>query len=144
AAKHVLGASERGDARRELTAGKRFDDCERTLGLLQRLEDDAFERVVVLGEDEIAEPLSDLGDDGCQLALDIAFVGAAHGQLCLDLRVMRPETELGAAVRHQRLYAFEQRIDVALAKTVRVEAFEADRRLRTALREQARDNLLLK
>ena len=67
------------------------------------LEDHAFERVVVLGQDEVAEPLAHLGHDRRELRADVVLVGAAHGQLGLDLRVMGAEAELGAAVRHQIL-----------------------------------------
>ena len=90
---------------------------------------DAFERVVVLGQDEIAEPLADLGDDRRELPLDIGLVGAAHGQLGLDLRVMRAEAELGAAVRHQLLDPLQQLIDMRLAEPVGMKALQPDRGL---------------
>src|SRR5262249_15500224 len=122
AAEDALGAWHGRDARRDLAAGEHFDDGERAALAAQRVEDDAFERVVVLGEDKIAEPLADLGNDRNQLCFDVDRVGAAHRQLGLDLRVMRAKAELRAAVGHQRLDPLQQLVDVAFAKPVRMKA----------------------
>src|SRR4051794_24180714 len=54
AAEHGLGPRQRRDAGSNLAAGKGFDDRERTAAVAQRLQNDAFERVVVLGHYEIA------------------------------------------------------------------------------------------
>ena len=97
--------------------------------LAQRLQDHAFERVVVLGQDEIAEPLAHLGDDRRELALDVGLVGAAHGQLGLDLRVMGAEAELDAAVRHQFLDPGQQLVDMRLAEPIGMKALQLDRGL---------------
>jgi hypothetical protein len=55
----------------------------------------------VLAEDEIAETLAHFCLDRCQLLLDLVHVGAADGQLGLDLRIMGAEAELDAAVEYQ-------------------------------------------
>ena len=72
AAKHGLGARQRRDAGGDLAAGEGLDNRQRAAAVAQRLQDHAFERVVVLGHDEIAEPLPHLGDDRAELALDVA------------------------------------------------------------------------
>src|SRR5712691_11729066 len=99
----MLGAGQRRDTLRYAAAGEHLNDRQRAILRAQLLQDHAFERVVVLGQDEIAEPLPDLGDDRRELRLDVGVIGAAHGHLGLDLRVMGAEAELSTAVWYQRL-----------------------------------------
>src|SRR5260370_989385 len=112
----------RGGAPRCRAGGKGLDRRHGPAALAKRFEDDAFETVVIFRQDEVAEPLPDFGDDRRQLRLDIARVGAADRHLCLDLRVMRPKAELGAAVRHQRLDPGQHLVDMAFAKPVGMKA----------------------
>jgi hypothetical protein len=60
----------------------------------------ALQRLLVLAQDEVAQALAYLALDRRQLAPHVVHVGAAHGQLGLELRVVGAETELHAAVRH--------------------------------------------
>ena len=124
-------------------AGERLDHRQRGLPARQLLQDHALERLIVLGQDEVAEPLAHLLLDRRELAPDVVHVGAAHGELGLELRVVGAEAELHAPVGHQRLHAREQAVDVRFADPVGVEALQEARRLPAALREQARDDLLL-
>ena len=64
-----------------------------------------------------------------QLAADVVHVGAAHGQLGFELRVVGPEAELQAPVGHERLQPREQGVGVRFSDPVRVEALEEARRL---------------
>ena len=94
-------------------------------------------------EDEVAEALAHLALDRRELLADVVHVGAAHGQLGLELRIVRAEAELHAAVRHHLLHAGEERVHVRLAEPVGVEPLEMDHRLHAALGEDPRDHLLL-
>ena len=67
---------------------------------------------------------------------------AAHRELGLELRIVRAEAELHAAVGRERGDAREQRVGVRFADAVRMEALEIHRGLHAALREDARDDLL--
>ena len=59
----------------------------------------AFQRLVVLGDDEVAEPLAHLRLDRRQARYEVGLVGAAHGELGLELGIVRLEAELDVAVR---------------------------------------------
>src|SRR5215831_5761889 len=85
-------------------------------------EDDALQRLLVFGQDEVAEPLPHFALDRLELLPDVVQIGAPHGQLGLELRIVSAEAELHAAVRHQGWDAGEERVDVGLAEAVRVEA----------------------
>src|SRR5438445_632460 len=61
AAKRLLGAGQVGHPGGDLTAGERLDDAQRGLAARQLGEDHALQRLVVLGQDEVAEPLAHLG-----------------------------------------------------------------------------------
>jgi hypothetical protein len=113
------------------------------LAARQLREHHALERLVVLREDEVAEALAHLALDRRELLADVVHVGAAHGQLGLELRIVRAEAELHAAVRHHLLHAGEERVHVRLAEPVGVEPLEVDHRLHAALGEDPRDHLLL-
>src|SRR3989440_8438279 len=143
AAEHLLGARQVGEARSDLAAREHLDDRQRRLSPGQLREHHALERLVVLGQDEVAQPLADLLLDRSQLLPHVVHVAAARGQLGLQLRVVGAEAELHAAVGHERLDTGEQRVDVGLAEAVGVEALELDRRLQPTLGEQPRDDLLL-
>ena len=77
-----------------------------------------------------------------QLALDVVLVGAAHGQLGLDLRVVGAEAELDAAVGHQVLDPGEQLVDMQFAEPIGMEPLQVDHTRASAARQQARDDLL--
>src|SRR5438105_632345 len=62
-------------------------------------------------------------------------LGAAHRHLGFDLRIMRAKAELGAAVRHQRFDALQQRIDMRLAEPIGMKALQPDRARRPAARQ---------
>ena len=66
------------------------------------LQDDALERLVVLGEDEVAEALAHFRSTGASFRQISSMSRAAHGELGLELRVVRAEAELHAAVRRER------------------------------------------
>src|SRR5260221_11073313 len=89
----------------------------------------------------MAEPLAHFRLDGTELSLDVGHVGAAHGELGLELRIMGAEAELDAAVGNQILDPGEQRVDMALAGSVGMEALQVDRCLDAAALEEARDDL---
>ena len=99
--------------------------------------------LIVLAQDEVAEPLAHLPLDRLELRPDVVHVGAAHGQLGLELRVVSPEPELHAAIGHDCVDPRQQSVDVRFAEPVGVEALQEDRRLLATLGEQARDDLLL-
>ena len=132
-----------GEARGDLAAREHFDDRQRRLSLGQLGEHDALERLIVLGHDEVAQPLADFLLDRGQFLPNVVQVAAARGQLGLELRVVGAEAQLHAAVGHERLDTGEQRVDVGLAEAIGVKALELDRRLQPALGEQPRDDLLL-
>src|SRR5437870_1634532 len=142
-AEDALRSRQVGDARGDLPAREGLHDGERGLATRELGQNDAFERLVVLGQDEVAEPLADLLLDGGELPLDLVHVGPTHGQLGLELRVVGAEAQLHAAVGHQLLHAGEQRVHVRFAEAVGVEALQVDGGLETALREEPRDDLLL-
>ena len=139
----LLRPRQMADARGDLPARERLDDRQRRPAVRQLREHDALERLVVLRQDEVAEALAHLLLDRRELPADVVHVGAAHRQLGLELRVVRAEAELHAAVRHQLLHAGEQRVDVRLAEPVGVEPLQVDHRLHAALGEEPRDDLLL-
>src|SRR2546430_15350501 len=143
AAKDLLGARQVGDARGDLTPGERLHDRERALAGRERAEDDALQRVIVLGQDEVAEPLAHFPLDRLRLLSNVAPIRAAPGQLGLELRLVGAEAELHAAVGHERVHAGEERIDVRFAEPGRIAAAEVDRRREPAARQQPRDHLLL-
>ena len=58
--------------------------------------------------------------------MHIVRVGAAHRELGLKLRVVRPEAQLNAAVGHQVFQARQQRVDVGFAEAIGVKALEID------------------
>ena len=122
--------------------GERLDDRQGGVALLKLLQHDAFERAIVFGQDEIAEALAHLLLDRRELRADVVHVAAAHRELGLELRVVRAEAELHAAVGRERLDAGEQRVGVRLADAVGMEALQIDRRLDAAFREQPRNDLL--
>src|SRR5258707_2504677 len=64
------------------------DHCQRAAAGGERIEHDPFERLIVLAEDEVAEAPAHLGLPRSELAPDLLHIGAAHGQLCLDLRIV--------------------------------------------------------
>ena len=131
------------DAGGDLTAREHLDDSERCLTSRELCQHDAFQRLVIFTEDEVAEPLAYLTLHQIELAPDVVHVGTASGQLGLELRIVGAEAELHASVRHERFHSREQRIDVRFAEAVRVKPFQVDDRLQAALGEEARDDLLL-
>src|SRR5882724_5779599 len=88
-------------------------------------------------------PLVNLSLHHLELAPDVVHVGAAGGQLGLELRIVGAEAELHASVRYERLHPREERVDVRFAEAVRVEPLQVNDRLQAALGEEARDDLLL-
>src|SRR5579875_2051062 len=105
-------ASRRAAAGGDLPAGIGLDEGKRALPRGQRRQHDPLHRLLVLGEDEIAEPPADLGLDRAMLAGDLLGIGAAYREFGLDLRIMGAEAELEAAVRHQRRDPGEQLVDM--------------------------------
>ncbi len=99
-------------ARGDLAAGERLDDGQRALPARQLAQHDALQRLVVLGQDEVAQALADLALDRRQLRADVAHVRSANGQLGLELRVVGAEAQLHGAVGHQLLDSGQQRVDV--------------------------------
>src|SRR5271169_2060224 len=71
AAEYLLGAGKMGDAGGDLAGGEGFDDRQRTLTGRESRQHDAFERLIVLAEDEVAEPPSHLRLDRRELLLDL-------------------------------------------------------------------------
>src|SRR5215472_6192553 len=125
----------------DLPAGKGLDDCERALLRGECLEHNAFQALVVLGDDEVTETPPHFRLHRRKLYLDVAQVGAPYRELGFDLRVMRAEAELDAAVRDQFLDSGEQLVDMRFAETIGMKALQMDRRWRAATREHARDDL---
>ena len=132
-----------GDARGDLSARERLDDRQRALTARELPQDDALQRLIVFRQDEVTEPLAHFPLDRRELPPHVVHVGATHGQLGLELRIVGPEAELHASVGHQLFDASQQRVDVRLAEPIRVEALQEDRRLQAALRQEPRDDLLL-
>jgi hypothetical protein len=130
-----------GETGGDLAAREHLHDGERRLTTRQLREHDAFERLVVFTEDEVAETLADLPLHYLQLAPDVVHVGAAGGELGLELWVVGTEAELHAAVRHECLHSREERVHVRFAQAVRVKALQVDDGLQPALGEEARDDL---
>src|SRR4029077_17779914 len=95
-----------------------------------------------LAEDEVAEAPAHLRLHWRELCLDLVHVGAAHGELRFDLRVMGSEAELDAAGGPQPLDAGEELIDMRLAETVGMKPLQMDRRRRAAACQQSRNDLL--
>ena len=126
AAEHLLGARQMGDAGGDLAGGEGLDHRQRTLAGGECREHDAFERLVVLAEDEVAEPLAHLGLHRSELPMDLAHIGAAHGQLGLDLRVMGAKAELDAAVGDEIFDPGQQLIDMRLAEPIGMKALQVD------------------
>src|SRR5207244_5762043 len=112
------GSRKMGDAAGDLPAGEGLDDGERAPFGGERLEHDAFERLVVLAKDEVAETPPHFFLHRRQLRLDFVHIGAAYGELRLDLRIVGAEAELDAAVRHQLLDPGEQLVDMRLAEPI--------------------------
>src|SRR5215470_17896407 len=139
----LLGADLRREAGGDEAAGEGFDQGQGGPARAERLQDHALHGLVVLGKDEVAEALADLPLHRLELAPHVGHVGAAHGELGLELRVVGTEAQLEAPVGDQRLHAGEQAVHVGLAEPVGVEALEADRGLLAAPREQTGDDLLL-
>ncbi len=141
--KHLLGPGQVGDARRDLPAGERLHEGKRCVAVHELREHDALERTVVFSQDEVAEPLAHFLLDRGELPADVIHVAAAHGELGLQLRVMRAESELYAAVRRERLQSRQQAVGVRFADPVGMEALQKDRGLLAGLREQPWNDLLL-
>src|SRR6516165_2086737 len=131
-----------GDAGGDLAGSKGLDHRQRALACGECVEHDALERLVVLPKNKIAEPFAYLGLHRRQLALDLVHIGAAYGELGLDLRVVGAEAELDAAVGNELLDPGEQLVDMRLAKPVGMKALQIDRGCRAAARQEARDDLL--
>jgi hypothetical protein len=74
-----------GDAGGDLAAREHLHDGQRGLAARELREHDAFQRLVVFAQDEVAEPLADFQLDDLQLAPDVVHVGAAGGELGLEL-----------------------------------------------------------
>src|SRR5262249_51683858 len=143
AANDLLAAREVGDARGDLAARECLHGGERAVPRRQRAQDNALQRLLVFGQDEVAEPLPHFALDRLELLPDVVEIGSAHRQLGLELRIVSAEAELHAAVGHERIHPREERVDVRLAEAVRVEALEMDHRLQSALGQEPRDDLLL-
>ena len=80
--------------------------------------------------------------DRRELLLDLVHIGAAHGQLGLDLRVVGAKAELDAAVGDEVFDPGQQLIDVRLAEPVGMKALQVDCRRRAAARQEPGDDLL--
>src|SRR6266545_4859326 len=143
AAEDLLRARERHEAGGDLSAGERLDDRQRALTVRELRQNDALQRLIVLGQDEVAEAPAHFALYRDELCPDVVHIGAAHGQLGLELRVVGAEAELHAPVGHELVDAGEQRVHVRFAEPVRVESLQVDGRLHTALREEPRNDLLL-
>ena len=111
ATEDLLRPRERGDARGDRTAGERFRVASVACRRAQRVQDHALEFLIVLGQDEVAEPLAHFLLDRRELAADVFHVRAAHVELGLELRVVGPEAELEAPVRYERLHPCEHAVD---------------------------------
>src|SRR3972149_8434068 len=85
-------------ARSDLSARERLDERQRGLPVRKLRKDHTFKRAIVFRQDEIAEPFADFPLDRRELAADVIHVAAARRELGLELRVMRAEAELHAAV----------------------------------------------
>ncbi|HTE36947.1 MAG TPA: hypothetical protein VK630_10415, partial [Reyranella sp.] len=76
-AEHALGADQRRDAGGDIAAGVILADRERERAGAQLRQDHAFQRLVVLGDDEVAQPLAHLRLDRRQPHVEVGLVGAA-------------------------------------------------------------------
>src|SRR5262249_9735850 len=92
------GAAGGREPRREMPAGEHLRGRERVAAVEQVGEDHAFQRLLVLGDDEVAQPLAHLGLDRLEPGGDLLLALAAHGKLGLELRIVRLEAELDGAV----------------------------------------------
>ena len=131
-----------GDAGGDLAGGEGLDDRQRAVAGGERAKYDALQCLIVLAEDEIAEPPPHLRLDRCELPLDLLHIGAARGQLGLDLRIVGAEAELDAAVGNEVFDPGQQLIDMRLAEPIGMKALQMDRGRRSSARQEARDDLL--
>src|SRR5271167_1884883 len=79
AAKYPFGSGQMSDAAGDLPGGEGLDHRQRALPCSERVENDAFERLVVFAEDEVAEAPAHLRLYRRELPLDLGHIGAAHG-----------------------------------------------------------------
>ena len=86
--------------------------------LHQRVEHDPLERLIVLGEDEVAVAFAHLVHDRRELAAHVVHVLAPDRELGFELRIVRAETELDAAVRRHLFDSRKQRIRVRFADAI--------------------------
>src|SRR6266481_2832552 len=143
AAEDLLRPGEVGGAGGDLPSREGLHYRPRAPPAAQLAQDDTLERLIVLSEDEVAEPGSHLALHGLELPADVLLVGPAHGQLGLELRIVGTEPELHAPVGHERFDARQEGVDVRLAEAVGVKALQVDDGLQAALCQEAGDDLLL-
>ena len=84
----------------------------------QRFENDTLERAVILGKNEVADAFTDLVFDRRKVSAYAFAVGALCHELGFELRVMRAETELDAALRRKVFDPFQHHVDMRLAEPV--------------------------
>src|SRR5215831_8484777 len=77
-----------------------------------------------------------------KLGTNVIHVAATRSELRFKLRIVSAESELDAAVGNERLNAGKQGIGMGFADAIGMKPLEKNRRLFSALREQARNHLL--
>src|SRR5262249_36625431 len=81
--------------------------------------------------------------DRGELSADVVHIVPARRELGLELRVMRAEAQLDAAVRRKLLHALEQGIGMRFADPVGMKALQMNRCLHAALRKQPGNDVLV-
>src|SRR4029453_7756517 len=122
-AEHLLGAGRGGQARCHMAAAEHLRRGQRMAALEQGGQHHAFQRLVVLGDDEVAQPLAHLRLDRRQARYQVGLVVAAHGKLGLELGIVRLEAELDVAVR-EGLHVTQHVVGARFANAEGVEALE--------------------
>ena len=125
AAAHDVPAALVGDqAGGDDAGGEGFRHRERAAFLHQGGEHHAFEGLVVLGDNEVADAALHFGLHRGELGLDVIGIRAAGGELDFDLRVVGAEAELHGAIGCQVFDAFEDLVDMGFAEPGAVEPLE--------------------
>ena len=143
ALEHRLGSGQRCDPGGDVAARVGLRHCKRMSAFAQPGENHTLERLLVLGDDEIAETAAHFGLDRREPRHQVGLGGAARGEFGLELRVVRLETELDVGALLQRLDASQHLVGARFADAEGVEALELGHALDAAELEKARDHLLV-